>query len=304
MSFTTRERPTPSRSPSTGSSTGLRSGSGSACCSTPGARTCCESRGSSTPGRLDPSSSTACNTSSTRRSTSVSGPTRITDPGSSSSPEASIPKSCWTPCLPSADCLERGPCPSTPSTPYRSRNPLTDLAKRVMRPLAAPVGWCWASIKVAQRSPVSRDGRPWRRHRHLGRPAGDQRGKDHAEGRSIPIADAAREEESASATDALRSGCDARIGWLEAETVATLDRTRALLKPDRQVQEFSGSESLPEASPGVRGQRRGYKEASSLEVEDRVHAQDLLASTRRVVYAPADHSSYDVRTALCTGRRR
>ena len=91
---------------------------------------------------------------------------------------------------------------------------------------------------------------------------------------------------------------------LEAEPVAALDRARALLQPDRKVQEFSGSESLPEAPPGVRGQRRGYEEASPLEVEDRVHAQDLLATTRRVVYAPADHSSDDIRTALCTGRRR
>ena len=164
-------------------------------------------------------------------------------------------------------------------------------------------GWV-NSVKVTQGSPVSRDGRPGRRHRHLGRPAGDQRGKDHTEGRSIPVADAAREEESASATDALRSGCDAWIGWLEAEPVAALERARAFLQRDRKVQECSGSESLPETPPCVRGQRRGYEEASPLEVEDRVHAQDLLATTRRVVYAPADHSSDDVRTALCTGRRR
>jgi hypothetical protein len=160
------------------------------------------------------------------------------------------------------------------------------------------------SVKLTQGSPVSRDSCPGRRHRHLGRPAGDQRGKDHAEGRSIPVADPAHEEESASATDGLRSGCDAWIGWLEAEPVAALDRARVLLQPDRKVQEFSGSESLPEAPPRVRGQRRGYEEASPLEVEDRVHAQDLLATTRRVVYAPADHSSDDVRTALYTGRRR
>jgi hypothetical protein len=173
-----------------------------------------------------------------------------------------------------------------------------------MGQLATPLRGRVNSVKVTQGSPVSRYGRPGRRHRHLGWPAGDQRRKDHTEGRSIPVAHAAREEESASATDALRSGCDARIGWLEAEPVAALDRARVLLQPDRQVQEFSGSEPLPEAPPCVRTQRRGYEEASPLEVEDRVHAQDLLATTRRVVYAPADHSSDDVRTALCTGRRR
>jgi hypothetical protein len=163
-------------------------------------------------------------------------------------------------------------------------------------------------VKVAQGSPVSRDSCPGRRHRHLGRPAGDQRGKDHTEEGSIPVADAAREEDSASSPDDLGSGCEAGIGWIEAEAVAALDRACFLLQPVRQVQEFSGAatfgEAIPEAPPSVRGQRRGYKEASSLEVEDRVHAQDLLATTRRVVYAPADHSSDDVRTALCTGRRR
>src|SRR5918995_2344657 len=245
--------------------------------------------------RRDPSYSTVYNTSSIRRSTSASGPTRTTALGSSLSPDASIRKSCWTPCWPSADCSERGLCPSTPSRPYLSHSPLKDLAKWVMGSLTTPVRRCGVSVKVAQRPPVSRDARPGRRHRHLGRAAGNERGKDHTDGSSIPGADVAREQEPEGAADALRSGCDARVGWLEAETVSALDWARSLVQAARQVQEFSGAaaggEATPEAPPGLRSQRRGYEEASPLEVECWIHAQDSLARTRRVVHSSADHSS-------------
>src|SRR5215211_5435046 len=287
MSFTTREKPTPSRSRSKEPSTGRRSGSGSACCSMHGARTYCASKVSSTSARRGPSSSTACSTSSIRQNTSTGGPTRTTAPGSSSSPDASVPKSCWTLCWPSADCSERGLCPSTPSRPYRSRNPLKDLAKWVMGPLTTPVRRCGVSVKVAQRPPVSRDARPGRRHRHLGRAAGDERGKDHTDGSSVPVADVAREQEPGSTADNLGSGRDARIGWLEAETVSAFDGARSLFQLARQVQEFSGTAAggytLSQVPPGLRRQCCGYKEASRL--KGWVHGSKKFARSWVVVAA-------------------
>src|SRR5215204_6801278 len=177
-----------------------------------------------------------------------------------------------------------------------------------MRPLTTPVRGCRTSVKVTRRAPVYGDARSGRRHRHLGRATCNEHGKDHTDGSSVSIAHAACEHEPAGPRNALGSGGDAWIGWLEAETVAALDRARSPAQFARQVQEFSrattGGEANPEAPPGLRGQRRGYEEASPLEVEDRIHAQDVLAGTGRVVYSPADHSSDTLGTALCTGRRR
>ena len=181
-----------------------------------------------------------------------------------------------------------------PSRAYRSPSRLKDLAKR-------------ASVEVARRSPVSGDARSGGRHRHLGRTAGNERGKDHTDGSPAPIADVACEQKPGSITDAPRSGCDARIGWLEAETVSTLDRVSYLVQRAHQVQEFSraaaSGEATPEALPGLRAQRRGYQEASPLEVEGRIHAQDVLAHTRRVVHLLAEHSSDTVHISLHAERR-
>ncbi len=151
-----------------------------------------------------------------------------------------------------------------------------------------PVERCGVSVKVTRWSPVSGDDRAGRRHRHLGMATGDERGKHHTEGSSVSIAHAAREHEPVRTADPLSSGCDARIGWLEAETVSGLYRVRYLPQPVGQVQEFRGadvgSEAISQAPPGLRGQRRGYEEAPSLEFEDRVHTQDMLACRL------ADHS--------------
>lgn len=141
------------------------------------------------------------------------------------------------------------------------------------------------SVKVARWSPNCRDARPGRRHRHLGRAAGDERGEDHTDGSSVPTAGVAREQESGGSPDSLGSGRDARVGWLEAEVIRVLDRACSLVQPASQVQEFScadaGSEAASQAPPGLRGQRSGYEEASPLEVEGWIHAQDLLAHTGR-----------------------
>ncbi len=65
----------------------------------------------------------------------------------------------------------------------------------VVGPSATPVEWRGASVKVARRPPTFGNARSSRRHRHLGRAAGDKRGKDHTNRSSDPIADAAREHE-------------------------------------------------------------------------------------------------------------
>src|SRR5215208_3105109 len=97
---------------------------------------------------------------------------------------------------------------------------------------------------------------------------------------------------------------DAGVGRIEAETVRALDRARSLAHPAGQIQEFPnakvGSEAASQAPPGLRGQRCGYEEASPLEVEGRIHAQDVLARTWRVAYSPADHSNDTGCTSLHT----
>src|ERR671912_433625 len=178
----------------------------------------------------------------------------------------------------------------------------------VVGPSATPVEWRGASVKVARRPPTFGNARPSRRPRHLGRAAGDKRGKDHTNRSSDPIADAAREHEPGGPPDALGSGHNAGVGRIEAETVPALDRARSLAHPAGQIQEFLdakvGSEPASQAPPGLRGQRRGYEEASPLEVEGRIHAQDVLARTWRVAHSPADHSNDTVRTSLHTEKRR
>src|SRR5215210_1731179 len=62
-------------------------------------------------------------------------------------------------------------------------------------PSATPVEWRGVSVKVARRPPTLGNARSSRRHRHLGRAAGDERGIDHTNRSSDPIADAAREHE-------------------------------------------------------------------------------------------------------------
>jgi hypothetical protein len=144
-------------------------------------------------------------------------------------------------------------------------------------------------VKVGQWPPVFGNSRPGRSHRDLGRAVGDERGEDHPDRVSISIAGSAPEQQTVGSTGALRSGRNAGIGRLEAETVRALDRGRSLAQPVSQIQEFSsaaaGGEPSSKAPPGLRGQRRGYEQASGLEVEDRVHAQEVLLRTRRIVNA-------------------
>ena len=65
----------------------------------------------------------------------------------------------------------------------------------VVGPSATLVEWRGVSVKVARRPPPFRNARSSRRHRHLGRATGDERGKDHTNRSSDPIADPAREDE-------------------------------------------------------------------------------------------------------------
>src|SRR5829696_359878 len=157
----------------------------------------------------------------------------------------------------------------------------------VVEPSATPVEWRGVSVKVARRPPTFGNARSSRRHRHLGRAAGNERGKDHTNRSSDPIADATREDEPGGPPDALGSGRDARVGRIQEF-------------PDANV----GSEAASQAPPGLRGQRRGYEEASPLKVEGRIHVQDVLARTWRVAHSPADHSNDTVCTSLHTERRR
>jgi hypothetical protein len=178
----------------------------------------------------------------------------------------------------------------------------------VAGPSATRVEWRGVLVKVARRPPTFGNARSSRRHRHLGRATGDERGKDHTNRSSDPIADAAREDEPGGPPDALGSGRDAGVGRIEAETVRALDRARSLAHPAGQIQKFPdakvGSEAASQAPPGLPGKRRGYEEASPLEVQGRIHARDVLARTWRVAYSPADHSNDTGCTSLHTERRR
>src|ERR687894_2767918 len=164
------------------------------------------------------------------------------------------------------------------------------------------------SVKGVRRPPTFRDTRSGRRHRHLGRTAGNERGKDRADGRPVVSERLAHEQEPAGSPDALGSGRDARIRRLEAQTVRALDRACSLAQPEGQIQELPGanvgSEAASQAPPGLRGQRRGYQEAAPLEFEGRIHAQDVLARTWRVPHSPAAHSNDTGCTSLHTEWRR
>ena len=162
-------------------------------------------------------------------------------------------------------------------------------------------------MEIGQRAPLSGDASSGRSHRDLGRAAGDERGEDHPDGVPVRITSCAPEQQTVGSTGALRSGRDAGIGRLEAETVRTFDRARSLVQPASQIQEFpgaaAGGEISSETPPGLRGQRRGYKEASRLEVEDRVHVQGILVRTKQVVNALVAHFSDPARTTLRAERR-
>ncbi len=163
------------------------------------------------------------------------------------------------------------------------------------------------SGQVVRRPPIFGDACPGRSHRDLRRAAGDEGGEDHPDGVPVRVTGFACEQQTMSSTSALRSGRDAGVGRVEAETVPALDRSRSFVQPASQVQEFTGApaggEASSEAPPGLRGQRRRYKEASSLEVEDRVHAQQMLVRAERFVSTSNNHSNDLVRTALRAERR-
>ena len=162
-------------------------------------------------------------------------------------------------------------------------------------------------MKIIQRPPIFGDACLDRSHRDLRRATGDERGKDHPDRVPIRIACFACEQQTVGSTSALRSGRDAGVGRLEAETVPALDRSRSFVQPASQVQEFSGApgsgEASSEAPPGLRGQRRGYKQASRLKVEDRVHAQQMLIRAERFVDTSKNHSNDLARTALRAKRK-
>jgi hypothetical protein len=148
-----------------------------------------------------------------------------------------------------------------------------------MGPLATPVMWCRASVKAARRSPVSGDAGPGRRHRHLGMASGNERGKDHTDGSSAPIVDVAREQEPVSAADALRSGRDARVGWLEAETEGTLLAELAG-EGDEVFGVGVGGDPSHQVPSGPRGHGRRYHESSCFEIERRIHASVVYVDVR------------------------
>jgi hypothetical protein len=162
-------------------------------------------------------------------------------------------------------------------------------------------------VKVVRQPPIFGDACLGRSHRDLGRATGDERGEDHPDGVPVPIAGFACEQQTVSSTSALSSGRDAGVERLEAETVPALDRSRSFVQPASLVQEFPGAaasgEASTEAPPGLRSQRRRYKEASRLEVEDRVHAQQMLVRAGRCVSTSNNHSNDLARTAMRAERR-
>jgi hypothetical protein len=162
-------------------------------------------------------------------------------------------------------------------------------------------------VKVVRRPPIFGNACPGRSHRDLGRAAGDEGSEDHPDRVPVRIASFACEQQTMSSTSALRPGRDAGVGRFEAETVPALDRSRSFVQPASQVQKFPGAaasgEASSEAPPGLRGQRRRYKEASRLEVEDRVHAQQMLVRGERFVSTSNNHSNNLARTGLRAERR-
>ncbi len=163
------------------------------------------------------------------------------------------------------------------------------------------------SVKAVRRPPIFGYSRPGWSNRDLGRAAGDERGEYHPDGVPVRIARPAPEQQTVGSTSALRSGRNAGIGRLETETVRTLDRGRSLVQPAGQVQEFPsaavGGEASSKAPSGLRGQRRRDKEAFRLEIEDRIHALEMLVRTKRVVNPPNNHFSDLASTTSRTKRK-
>jgi hypothetical protein len=162
-------------------------------------------------------------------------------------------------------------------------------------------------VKVIRRPPIFGYACFGRGHRDLGSATGDERGENHPNRVPVRIACFACEQQTVRSTGALRSGCDARVGRLEAETVPALDRSRSFVQPASQVQEFPGApasgEAPSEAPPSLRGQCRGYKEASRLEVESRVHVQQMLVRAERFASTSNNHSNDLACTALRPKRK-
>jgi hypothetical protein len=143
------------------------------------------------------------------------------------------------------------------------------------------------SGQIGRRTPPFGDTGFDRRHRYLREATGDQGGEDHAERwRSLIIGGGAGEQEtSATANNLLRPRGDAGIGRVEAETVPALDGAHLLAEATSQGEEVLrvalGVDASPEASHGVRGQRRRYEEPPRFEIEGCVHGCSNL-----LVYVP------------------
>jgi hypothetical protein len=125
--------------------------------------------------------------------------------------------------------------------------------------------------RVGGGAPRFGDGGFGRRHRYLGEAAWDECGKDHAEQLLLLVKGPAGEHDAVTAADGLRSRRETRVWRLEAEAVSLLNGKYLLSEAAGQGEEvprvaFSG-DAAAEASHGVRGQRRGHKEAPRFEVE-------------------------------------
>ena len=144
---------------------------------------------------------------------------------------------------------------------------------------------------IDRRPPGLGDARLGGRHRDLGRATGNERGKDHPDGRPVAIEGSAGEHEPAATPRALRSGRDAWIGWIEADAVLPLDAANPLAELSGEGEKVSGTAlggdaSASQPTPRSRRQRRRDNEASGFEVEEWVHV-----SGRLVVDDLWDHSN-------------
>jgi hypothetical protein len=145
------------------------------------------------------------------------------------------------------------------------------------------------SVKICLRPPLFGDARLWWCHRHLRGPAGYERGEGNAHSAPVVVGDPAGEQEPAGSPDALGSGRDAGVGWIEAETVRALDRSRDLVQPASQVQNLSRvatcGDSSSQAPAEMRGQRRRDEETPRFEVKGWVHRKTRVVDGRRAILA-------------------
>ncbi len=129
--------------------------------------------------------------------------------------------------------------------------------------------------RIDQWSPFLGDARLDRRHRHLGKTAGDERSEGHAERLLLGIAGCAGEYEAQATPRIFHPGCDAGIGWFEAETVPAFEEAHLFGEVTSLGEEVLGvavdGDASSEASKGVRGQRRRGEQPPCFEVEDRIH---------------------------------